>query len=197
MTKHNHSPRWWLLLTRGAVYVLVGIAMFVSANSYSQQLGHIVSALVILAGICQLLFSFTNRGPENNNIWGILHGVTDLAFGVAMYIYSKDTIMGFGDMLGFWAMIYACLQVVQAMYASMDARGTSGVHLSTMIVHFANVLIAGGMSYVLLLSNDNSTSSFGLIGLFPALLGVLILILAQQMRAQATSRQHDSPNGVI
>ncbi|MCK8491656.1 MULTISPECIES: DUF308 domain-containing protein [Spirosoma] len=190
MVHPNQSPRWWLLLARGVLYLAIGVFLLVSANGYSEQLGHIVGALVVLAGISQLVFSLTNHAPESTNLWGILHGVADLGFGVAIYINSNEAIRGFVDMLGFWGMMYAFLQAVQAMYAAIAARGASGVHLSTMIVHFVNVLVAGGLCYVLLFSQASSNGSLGLAGLFPAVLGALIIVLTQQMKTQADNSQH-------
>ncbi|WP_460985373.1 DUF308 domain-containing protein [Spirosoma fluminis] len=190
---HTHSaPRWWLLLVRGVLYILIGAFMFVFASSYTAQSGHIIGVLAILAGVCQLAFSFTNRGTESNNMWGILHGVADLGFGIAMFIYSQGTIKGFVDVLGFWAMMYAFLQAVQAMYAFLSARGGTGVNLPSVLVHFANVLIAGGLTFTLLLRPAGFDSTLGYVGVFPIILGALIIVLTQQMRAQAdrASYQH-------
>jgi uncharacterized membrane protein HdeD (DUF308 family) len=184
MAQNHSTPRWWLLLARGALYILIGIFMFVFASSYTAQSGHIIGALAVLAGACQLTFAFGNRGAESNNVWGVLHGIADLAFGVAIFIYSAGTVKGFVDVLGFWAMMYAFLQAVQAMYAFMAARGGSGVNMPSVFVHFANVLTAGGLTFTLLLRPAGFDNSLGFVGVFPIILGVLIIILTQQMRTQ-------------
>lgn len=170
---------------RGVLYVLIGAMMFVFASSYSEQSGHIIGALAVLAGICQLIFSFTNQQAEKNNIWGILHGITDVAFGVAIFVFSRGTVKGFVDVLGFWAMMYAFLQAVQAMYTFMAARG-AGVVSGTSLVHFGNVLVAGGLSFTILLRPAGFDESLSFIGVFPIILGILIIVLTSQMRAQAT-----------
>lgn len=182
MTPTHPSPRWWLLLARGILYTFIGIAMFVFATTYTAQSGLFIGLLALLAGISQLFFSFTNR--ESNNTWGVLHGIADLAFGGAILFYAKGTVDGFVDVLGFWAMMYAFLQSVQAMYAFMAARGGAGVHVSSALVHFANVLTAGALTFTLLLKPAGFEQSLGFVGIFPILLGVLILVLTVQMRAQ-------------
>lgn len=186
MAQSNSSPRWWLLLARGVLYILIGGFMFVFASSYTAQSGHIIGALALSAGVCQLIFSFTNRGTESNSVWGVLHGIADVAFGVAIFIYSEGTIKGFVDVLGFWAMMYAFLQAVQAMYSFMSARGGTGVNIPSVFVHFANVLAAGGLTFTLLLRPAGFDDSLGFVGVFPIILGVLIIVLTQQMRAQAS-----------
>ena len=184
MERNNPTTqRWWLLIARGVLYILIGAAMFVFANAYSAQSGHIIGAMAFAAGVCQLIFSFTNQQAEKNNLWGILHGVSDVGFGVAIFIFSEGTIKGFVDVLGFWAMMYAFLQAVQAMYSFMAARGAGGVS-NTSFVHFANVLVAGGLTFTLLLRPAGFDDSMGFIGIFPIILGVLIIILTRQMRAQ-------------
>ncbi len=182
---NNSTQRWWLMLGRGVLYILIGAVMFVFASSYSTQSGHIIGALAILTGVCQLIFSFSNQRNEKNNIWGILHGITDVAFGVAIFIFSAGTVKGFVDVLGFWAMMYAFLQAVQAMYTFLAARG-AGTVSGTSFVHFANVLVAGGFAFTLLLRPAGFDESLGFIGIFPIVLGILIIVLTQQMRAQAT-----------
>ena len=185
MERNNPTTqRWWLLIARGVLYILIGAAMFVFANSYSAQSGQIIGGMAVIAGVCQLIFSFTNQQAEKNNIWGILHGLTDVGFGVAIFIFSDGTIKGFVDVLGFWAMMYAFLQSVQAMYSFMAARGAGGTS-STSFVHFANVLAAGGLTFTLLLRPAGFDDSMGIIGIFPIILGILIIILTRQMRAQA------------
>ena len=184
--EHTHSTtqRWWLLIVRGLLYILIGATMFVFASSYSAQSGHIIGAVAVIAGVCQLVFSFTNQQGDKNNIWGILHGITDVGFGIAIFIFSVGTIKSFVDVLGFWAMMYAFLQAVQAMYTFMAARGAGAVS-TTSIVHFANVLVAGALTFNLLLRPAGFDNSMGFIGIFPILLGILIIVLTRQMRAQA------------
>ncbi|AQG81020.1 DUF308 domain-containing protein [Spirosoma montaniterrae] len=187
MERTKSTQHGWLLLARGIFYILIGVLMFVFASTYSAQSGHIIGALALAAGICQLFFSFTNQRTDKNSIWGILHGLTDVGFGIAIYIFSEGTIKGFVDVLGFWAMMYAFLQSVQAMYAFLAARG-AGVVSSTSLVHFGNVLAAGGLTFTLLLRPAGFNESMGFIGIFPIILGILIVVMARQMRVQAVAQ---------
>lgn len=170
-----------LLFVRGVLYVIIGIVMFVFASTYSSTSGIIIGVLALLAGGCQLLFSFANQRDLKNNIWGILHGITDVSFGVAMFVYSEGTIAGLVDVLGMWAVMYAFLQSVQAMYAFMAARGPGYVS-GTSLVHFLNVLTAGGLAFMLVLQPEGFLDSLRYIGVFPIILGALIIILVRQMQ---------------
>lgn len=188
MERHDAAQRWWLLTARGALYILIGAVMFVFANTYSALTGHIIGVLAILAGLCGLGFAFTNQRAEKNNIWGILHGLTDVAFGIAIWVYSEGTIKGLVDVLGFWAMMYAFLQAVQAMYVMFSAKSAGGMNYPGKVIHFLNVLVAGGFAFMLLLRPQGFSDSLGLAGFFPIALGVLIIVLTQQLRAQSVER---------
>ena len=183
---HSTNKRWWLLLVRGILYILIGVTMFIFASSYSVQSGHIIGTMAVIAGLCQLVFSFSNQQGDKNSMWGILHGITDVGFGIAIFILAVGTVKNFVDVLGFWAMMYAFLQAVQAMYAFMAAKG-AGVVGNTSIIHFANVLVAGALTFNLLLRPAGFDDSMGFIGIFPILLGILTIFLTRQMRAQAST----------
>lgn len=182
-TKSNPTQRSWLLLGRGILYVAIGIVMFVFASTYAATSGVVIGCLALSAGIFQLVFSFSNERDDKNNVWGILHGVADVGFGIAMFVYAGGTLTGFVDVLGFWAIMYAFLQSVQAMYTFMAARG-AGVVSNTSFVHFGNVLTAGGLAFTLLFRPAGPATSLGFVGIFPIVLGVLIIVMTRQMQAQ-------------
>lgn len=171
------------MMARGALYILIGIMMFVFASSYSAQSGHIIGGLAVLAGVCQLIFGFINQRSITNDIWSLLHGITDVAFGIGIFVYSSDTVKGFVDVLGFWAMMIAFLQAVQAMYVFLAPRA-AGVVSSTGFVHFVSVLVAGGLAFTLLLRPAGFDDSLNFIGAFPIVLGILIIIQVQRMQVQ-------------
>ena len=173
-----------MLYVRGVIYVIIGMVMFVFANTYSSISSIVIGVLALLAGGGQLVFSFANQRSLKNNVWGMLHGITDLAFGVAMLVYSEGTVGGLVDVLGMWAVMYAFLQSVQAMYAFMAVRGPGWVS-GTSIVHFLNVLTAGGLAFMLLQYPAGFYDSLQYIGIFPIVLGALIIVLVRQMQIRA------------
>ncbi|WP_019989204.1 DUF308 domain-containing protein [Rudanella lutea] len=185
METTRSAQRWWLLSARGVIYVLIGVFMFVFSASYSAQSASIIGVLAAVAGILGFIFAFTNERADRNNIWGIMHGVADIAFGIAMFVYSNGTIKGFVDVLGFWAMIYAFLQSVQAMYVFMSARGATVTNYPAKYIHFANVLVSGGLAFTILMRPRGFEDSLGMVGIFPIILGALIVALSWQLKAQA------------
>lgn len=189
MEQQNRLQRQWLLTARGIAYLLIGVLMFLFANTYSSEAGYAMGILAAGAGVCQLLFSWGNRQTDRNFIWGLLHGISDLGFGVAIFVYVQGTVKGFVDVLGFWAVMYAFLQSVQAMYVFLGARTGTVPNYATAIIHFLNVLVSGGLAFDLLLRPEGFETSLGISGLFPIALGILILVLTQRLRKQAEISQ--------
>jgi len=183
-TRTSSARRWWLLSTRGVIYVLIGVTMFIFSTSYSVQSASVIGILAFLAGAVGLFFAMTNDRSDRNNMWGVLHGITDLAFGIAMFAYSDGTIKGFVDVLGFWAVMYAFLQSVQAMYLAMSSSGSGSMssNYPSKFVHIANVLVSGALAFTLLLRPQGFTDSLGIVGAFPIVLGGLIIFLSAQLK---------------
>lgn len=189
MPTQTHSTPWGLLLTKGLIYVLLGVFIMVFARSFTPLSGQILGGLLILAGVFQLLFSGRNHSTDNSNIWGYAYGLNDVGFGIAVVAHSMGDTNAIVEMLAFWAMVYAVLQSVQAMYSFIAARGGPGIPVTNMLIHAACVLIAGGMSYVLLSFTTGFDASMRLSGLFPIGLGISIFVLTQLMRSQAAQQQ--------
>lgn len=188
MPTQNHSTPWGFLLTKGLIYVLIGVYMLAFAQSFTPLSGQILGGLFILAGILQFLFSGRNHSTDNSNIWGYAYGLNDVGFGIAIVVDSLGDTTTIVETLAFWAMVYAVLQSVQAMYSFIAARGGPGIPVTNMLIHAACVLVAGGMSYVLLSFTTEFDESLRLVGLFPIGLGISIFVLTQFMRSQAAHR---------
>ncbi len=187
MIPENSTRHLWLLISRGSIYVLIGVMLFVFASTFTKQSGQIVGALALTAGACGLAYSFLNQQADRNRLWGVLHGLSDVVFGVAIFIYADGTIRAFVDILGFWALMYAFLQSVQAMYAFISGRGAMKADFTNRkVIHFLNVAVAGLMAFNLIFRPVGRLESLGFVGIFPIVLGILIIVLALQMRPQET-----------
>lgn len=84
-------------------------------------------------------------------------------------------------------MMYAFIQAVQAMYSFLQSGVSSAISLSGKVLYTVGVLIAGGLSYVLLMRPGNAGESLSIVGLFPIALGVIIIMLAIQQKRQAVA----------
>ena len=189
MPTQTHSTPWGFLFAKGLIYVIIGVYILAFSQSFTPLSGQILGGLLILAGVVQFLFSGKNHSTDNSNIWGYAYGLNDLGFGIAIIVDSLGDTTTIVETLAFWAMVYAVLQSVQAMYSFIAARGGKGIPVNSMLIHAAGVLVAGGMSYVLLSFTAGFDESMRLSGLFPIGLGLSIVVLTQLMRSQAAQEQ--------
>ncbi|MBO0939762.1 hypothetical protein J2I47_24665 [Fibrella sp. HMF5335] len=179
------QPRFpWLLLARGTFYILLGAAMFVYANTFAPGTGRVLGVITLLAGSAGLSYGLLNRQQDSNNIWSILHGLSDIAFGITFMVVASNGLKSFLDMLGFWAVMYAFLQSVQAMYVALMSGGSS---LVTKAIHFLNVALAGYLAFDILLRPNGLIDSMGLMGFFPIGLGILVIVLARRSAQKPVS----------
>jgi uncharacterized membrane protein HdeD (DUF308 family) len=182
---NQSQPRFpWLLPARGIFYILLGGAMFVYANSFTYGTGRALGVLTLLAGVVGLSYALFNRRQDPNNFWGICQGLSDIIFGVVFMSLANNGIKNFLDMLGFWAVVYAFLQAVQAMYIALMAGGSS---LSTKAIHFISVALAGYMAFNVMLRPIGLLDSLGMTGFFPIALGVLVIVLARRSAQKPVS----------
>ena len=171
---HPQQTRFsWLTFARGAFYILMGAFLFIFATGFSPSTGRLVGALLLLAGVVGISYSMLNRRADSNNWWGLLQGANDSVFGVVLLFVANGGVHNFIDMLGFWAVIFAFLQAVQAMYLALMQGGAS---LPLKAVHFLTVGVLGYMAFNMLLRPIGPVDSLGITGFFPIALGILIIV---------------------
>lgn len=163
-----------MLTARGVFYILMGAALFLYANTFTPLAGRVIGIVVLLAGGVGLGYWLLNRQADQNNLWSLLHGLNDVVFGLVFLFSAGSGFKNFVDMLGFWAVMYAFLQAVQAMYLALMQGGTS---FAAKAVHFLSVAAAGYLAFNILLRPNGLFDSLGITGFFPIVLGILLIVL--------------------
>ncbi len=185
MENSNPTKHWWLLLSRGVLYVLIGISLFLFIGELTSGYAQLIGGLVVVAGICGLIYALANLRADRNYIWELLRSLSDAGFGIAIIVSAKSDVDGFLGTVSFWAMMYAFIQAVQAMYSFLQSGVSSTISLSGKVLYFLGVVIAGGLSYILLMRPGGTDGSLSIVGSFPIALGVIIILLAVQQKRQA------------
>lgn len=180
----NHSKslkHWWLLIVRGLSYLALGVTLFFFINSPARLPAQMTGILMIVAGICGCIYAIYTLRDDRNYFWELLRSFFDLGFGIAFLIYSKSKGSGFPEAFGFWAILNASLQTVQAIYVSMLTGVKQPRNVFGTQVHHVGVLVAIALAY-LVLSPPANEISWGLVGSAMLILGLIILISAIQQR---------------
>ncbi len=185
MENSNPTKYWWLLITRGIIYVLAGIFLFQLVNLFTYTSAQLIAGLLIVAGIAGLVYSFINVQADRNYIWELLRSISDISFGLALIVSSREDADSFLSTLSFWAVMYAFIQAVQTMYSFMQSGLSSRISLLSKVVYFLGVLMSGGLAYILLMTHGDSDSLLTIAGVFPIALGLITILLAVQQKRQA------------
>ena len=170
-----------MLTVRGVFYILMGTTLFFFANSFSATSGRTLGGITLLAGVAGIGYGLINRKADANTIWSLLHGLNDAVFGVVFLFSAGSGFKNFVDLIGFWAILFAFLQSVQAMYVALMQGGSS---LPVKAIHFLMVFATGYMAFNILLRPIGLIDSLGITGFFPIVLGILVIVL-QRLSQQA------------
>ncbi|RYF73397.1 MAG: hypothetical protein EOO39_10480 [Cytophagaceae bacterium] len=174
MNNPHQLQNGWLLAARGAFYIVMGGTLFLFANTFTVSSGRLIGTVVLLAGLMGLGYGLTNRKADSNSMWSLLHGLNDLAFGIVFIVTANSGLKNFVDMLGFWAVLYAFLQAVQAMYIALMQGGSS---FAVKLVHFISLAASGYLAFNIMLRPIGLIDSLGIMGFFPIVLGILLIVL--------------------
>lgn len=181
MDQSNPTKFWILLILRGLIYVAIGATLLFLTRVLTGQAVQLIGGLLIAAGVCGCVYAYYTLRADRNYFWEIVRSLFDIGFGIALLVFSQGDASRVVETLGFWATIYAFVQVVQAIYMAMLLGVKQPRNFFGSVLQLLTVLLSGGLAYALIFS-DNRSISFTLIGLFIAALGVIIIMQAIQQR---------------
>ena len=154
---------WWLLYMRSVFFAGIGLLLFFSGNS---NLFALISlgTLLILAGFLAIRFRQVSRILGKATNWFLTAGLLDILAGLALLFYLHHPNQGIVLTLGAWGILVGLIQAVEAMYVFIGVQTSEEISDSSgTLIHFLNVLICGGIAFMLLLQplGEDSTQFAG------------------------------------
>ena len=181
MDSSTPIKRWWLLIARGIFYLATGVTLIFVTNTAVYLPALITGTLFIAAGLCGCAYAIFVLKVDRNYFWELIRSFFDICFGGAFLFYSQSNAGAFPEAFGFWAVMNASLQTVQAIYISMLMGGKQPRNIFGTQLHHLGVLLAIGLAY-LVLSPATGDISWTLVGIVIFLLGLIIVLTAIQQR---------------
>ena len=84
----QHSVKnWWTSLLLGIVYIIVALWLMFSPVSTYVALSIIFSVSMLISGILEIIFAFSNRKGVPSWGWYIVGGLIDLVLGIYLIAY--------------------------------------------------------------------------------------------------------------
>lgn len=181
-TTNSIPTPWSILHLRNICFILVGIILLVYPPQASSLYTGLLAGLLLLAGLSTALLGLRMRQLKRQaDLWLILASLRDVLFGIFLFTHLDQPLLTILATLGLWALVFAFLQSVEAMYYFLGTRSKRSSGYWVEITHFTCVLVAGAFAFILVMHPANPQPSLGYVGLFPIALGVFLALLTQRL----------------
>jgi uncharacterized membrane protein HdeD (DUF308 family) len=172
------AANWWVLLLRGILAILFGVAAYAWPGLTLATLVLFFAAFVFLDGIFDVYHAFSGR-QEKENWWLLLiEGLLGIALGILTWMRPGVTTVVLLLYIAFWAIMTGILRVVMAIRLRKEIEGEWLLILSGLAgVAFGVIVMARPGAGALAL--------LWLIGAWAIVVGVFLVTLAFKVRGLA------------
>ena len=180
----KQTPPWWLLHLHNGCYLLMGLILFFyPIQAFSLYTG-LLGGLLLLAGLSTAWFGYRRRqGGQGDNSWYLLSSSRDILFGLTLLVEMESSLKTMVNILGLWAVVYAFLQAIEAMFYFLGTRANADKDYWVEVIHAVCVLLTGGFAFVLIMRPEGQPTSLQFGSLFLIGLGIVQGVLTQRLRA--------------
>jgi len=170
------AANWWVLLLRGILAILFGVAAYAWPDLTLATLVMFFAVFVFVDGVFDVFAAFVGR-KENDNWWVLLiEGLLGIAFGAITWMRPDITTMVLLLFIAFWAMATGILRIIMALRLRKEIEGEWWLVLSGL----ASVLFG---LIVMARPGAGAMALLWLIGAWAIVMGIFLVILAFQARS--------------
>ena len=95
---------WWVSLLLGILYVIVAICLMFAPLSSYVALSIVFSISMLVSGILEIIFAFSNRKNLSSWGWYFVGGIIDLILGIYLIAYPLLSMEVIPFIVAFWLM---------------------------------------------------------------------------------------------
>ncbi|MDF2597803.1 MAG: hypothetical protein K0Q54_626 [Methylobacterium brachiatum] len=173
------ARNWWLIALRGVVAILFGIVAFAAPGAFVLSLVLLFAAYTLVDGAFAIVGAV--RAAQRHERWGflLLEGLVDIIVAVAAVLVPGAAVWAFVLLLAAWALVTGGLMIAAAFRLHLHyGRWWLGLGGLVSILFGIALALEPGMSALVLT---------WWIGAYTIAFGVLLLILAFQLRSRNTA----------
>jgi uncharacterized membrane protein HdeD (DUF308 family) len=171
------TKNWWLVVLRGVVAVLFGIAAFVWPEPTLQALVLLFGAYALVDGICAIAAGVTGGALSSSSRWSlVLGGIAGVIVGLITFFYPNITATVLLYLIGAWAIVTGIFEVIAAIQLRQ-------VISDEWLMIFNGILsvIFGVLAFVY--PQATALSILWLIAIYAIMLGIGFVALGFRMRS--------------
>ena len=123
--RSNRFQKWWLILIKGSLLILLGLTSFVISEETSVVVNTIVGISIIsaaLISVVTLLFFTRKIGKQAKSIL-FVEAVMDALIGTIILYFPTPTFAFLISMLGIWLLLIGSVQIIFAVQVRQVLRG--------------------------------------------------------------------------
>ena len=124
------SQYWWVLLVRGIVAVLFGIAALAWPGLTLATLVLVFAAFAFVDGVFAVVNAFAGRKADEHWWWMLLEGVVGILFGVLTFQNPAVTAVVLLLYIAAWAIVTGVMRIVLAVRLRKEIEGEFWMGLS-------------------------------------------------------------------
>jgi uncharacterized membrane protein HdeD (DUF308 family) len=174
------SKYWWVLLLRGILAILFGIAIWLMPGLTLVVLVTVFGAYALVDGAAAIFLSFSSRNTDKD--WGmhLIEGILGVIFGIVVLTWPELAVVTSSItilvLIAFWAISTGIMQIVAAIRLRKEIDNEFWLGLSGLLsVIFGFVILRFPMGTALTLT--------WLIGVYSVVFGVFFIMLAFRVRS--------------
>jgi uncharacterized membrane protein HdeD (DUF308 family) len=170
------ARNWWLIALRGVIAILFGIVAFAAPGAFVLSLVLLFAAYTLVDGAFAIVGAV--RAAQRHERWGflLLEGIVDIIVAVAAVLVPGAAVWAFVLLLAAWALVTGGLMIAAAFRLHLHyGRWWLGLGGLVSILFGIALALEPGMSALVLT---------WWIGAYTIAFGVLLLILAFQLRSR-------------
>jgi uncharacterized membrane protein HdeD (DUF308 family) len=175
------SDYWWVVLLRGIVTLLFGLAIFVWPGVTLALFIMLFATFAIVDGAIIAVHSLFAIGRDNRWWIKLLQGVAGIGAGIVAFLLPGLTALVLLYIIAFYNIFEGILQAVYGVTYRREARGSLILVASGIISVIFGVLL-------MLFPMTGALALIKVIGIFDVVLGLLLLLLAVDMLAARSSK---------
>jgi uncharacterized membrane protein HdeD (DUF308 family) len=172
------SRHWWLIVARGSVALIVGLAaLFVPVISVTTLIS-VLSAFLIVDGLV-LIGAGWSQGTASNHWWAlVLQGIIGIVAGTLGLVSPTMTALAFTIIAGVWAVVGGVFEIAYAIRMRRE--------LSNEWLLGVGGLVSTSIGVLLLAYPSTSLIVLAVaLGAYTVISGAILLSLGVRMRGQA------------
>ena len=176
----DHAPSWWVLVLRGLVAILFGLAALFWPSLILAVLIVLFGAYALVDGVLAVIAAFRSSGHGMRRSLLLVEGVIGILFGILALFWSGLTALALLYIIAFWAILGGIARIVMTVVLCREIENEWSIGLSGVLSVILGIVL-------LLLPDAGLLAYTWLIGLLALAVGIVLIYYAFRVRGQRTS----------